>query len=173
MIGLLWWSMARLHWVSDQIGASCSCSSSLLLVISLPSLMVVSEWTNICLTSNLPSFSQLCVPGKAELRERRWVSIRKSSTGTHLDHGEQPLQSDHLCLEMLHQLQPVHQDWCHWLTCWNQQSHAQPHCHRINEITNAHMLHVRYIPHICSTLYKYITHSAYFTFIHIPVSGSL
>ena len=35
------------------------------------------------------------------------------------------------------------------------------------------MLHVRYIPRIHSTLYKYITRFAYFTFIRIPVSGSL
>ena len=35
------------------------------------------------------------------------------------------------------------------------------------------MLHVHYIPRVRSTLYEYITRSAYFIFIHIPVSGSL
>ena len=57
--------------------------------------------------------------------------------------------------------------------CWNLQSHVQPHCHQTDEITDTHMLHVHYIPHVCSTLYEYITRSTYFIFIHIPVSGSL
>ena len=32
------------------------------------------------------------------------------------------------------------------------------------------MLRVRYIPHVRSTLYKYITHSAYFIFVLILCS---
>ena len=60
--------------------------------------------------------------------------------------------------------------YIHGGCCWNPQSRAQPRHHRTNEITDAHMLRVHYIPCVRSTLYKYITRSAYFILVLILCS---